>query len=74
MKVTLQVTGSLALVFWAIVVFIPIIGGWPLVTQMVWWISGEDNASDPLAIYFVIVSVVMLGYAIVAFRSASRRE
>jgi hypothetical protein len=76
MKITYQITGSIALVLWALILFIPDFstGATAMITDLTWYFSGKKFVSFRIFAEFLTISVVLVGYAIFAFRSASRRE
>lgn len=76
MKITYQVTGSIALVLWALIVFVPDFstGATAMITDLTWYFSGMKFVSFRIVAEFLVISLVLLGYAIFAFWSASRRE
>lgn len=75
-KVTYQITGSIALVLWALIVLIPDFstGATAMITDLTWYFSGKKFVSFRIVAEFLAVSVVLVGYGIFAFRAASRRE
>jgi hypothetical protein len=76
MKITYQITGSIALALWALILFIPDFstGATAMITDLTWYFSGKKFVSFRIFAEFLAISVVLVGYAIFAFRSASRRE
>lgn len=76
MKVRYQITGSVSLILWALIVFIPDFstGATALVTDLTWYFSGKKFVSFRIVAEFLAISVVLVGYGIFAFWSASRRE
>jgi hypothetical protein len=75
-KITFQITGSLAFALWATVLFIPgaSSGSRSMLTDLVSWLAGDVSSSHSDVVEFLILSGVLLGYGIYAFREASRRE
>ena len=75
-KTTLQVTGSIALALWAVVLLFPVASSGPnsLLTELTWWFAGYSYSSHTKAIEFIIISAVLLGYGIAALRAASKRD
>lgn len=75
-KLTFQISGSVSLGLWAVVLVIPgaSSGSNSLLSEMTWWIAGYASSSDAKALEFLILSAVLLGYGIFAFRAASRRD
>jgi len=76
MKVTYQITGSIALILWALIVFVPAFstGATAMVTDLTWFFSGKKFVSFRIVAEFLAISVVLVGYAIFAFSKASKRE
>jgi|GEM_PF-2726602 hypothetical protein len=76
MKITYQITGSIALILWALIVFVPDFstGATAMITDMTWYFSGKKFVSFRIVAEFLAISVVLIGYAIFAFRAASKRE
>ncbi len=76
MKVTYQITGSIALILWALIVFIPAFstGATAMVTDLTWFFSGKKFVSFRIVAEFLAITVVLVGYAIFAFSKASKSE
>lgn len=75
-KVTYQITGSLALVLWALIVFVPAFstGATAMITELTWYFSGKKFVSFRIVAEFLAISAVLVGYGAFAFAAASRRE
>jgi len=75
MKLTFQITGSLALGLWAILFFFPGAsqGKISLLTMLIWRADGSTLIGQSIVTEAVIISVVLLGYAVFALIMASRQ-
>lgn len=76
MKLTYQITGSIALLLWAVILFIPdaSTGATSVLTNMHWWFAGKKFVSFQVVAEFLVMTLVLIGYAAFAFRMASQRE
>ena len=76
MKITYQITGSIALILWALILFVPAFstGATAMITDLTWYFAGKKFVSFRIVAEFLAISIVLVGYAIFAFRSALKLE
>ena len=76
MKLTYQITGSVAMLMWALILFIPeaSTGATSTLTNMTWWFAGKKFVSFQVVAEFLVITAVLIGYTVFAFRAASKRE